>query len=146
MLPVSTPQHSRCRGVSQMAPSDSPTPRHHTEATDDFLTCLEGQLSKLGDKHKQPDLAQVIGATSYPFMSLSKLCADNIALAEVRARTKPAAEAVSTITSQAARAPATSSSNPTKRPLDGTVTSAAHVGCCECRPQVQSHFGKSVQK
>lgn len=31
------------------------------------------------------------------------------------------------------------------RPLDGTATSAAHVGCCE-RPQAQSHFGKSVEE
>eukprot|EP00435_Cladocopium_sp_Y103_P044005 s1034_g12.t1 len=127
LLPVSIPQNSRCRGVSQIAQSDGPTPPRHAEATADFLSCLEGQLSKLGSEHKQPDLAQVIGATSHPFMSLSKLCADNIALAEVRARTKPAAEAVSTIASQAARAPAMSSSNPTKRPLDGTVTSAAHA-------------------
>eukprot|EP00434_Breviolum_minutum_P035352 symbB.v1.2.031289.t1/scaffold3617.1/size53222/3 len=133
LLPVGPSQQSRCQGsVSQIpaAPTDYPAPRQHAEASYDFLACLEGQLSRLGDTHKQPaELAEAIGlgsALSHPLMSLSKLCADNIALAEVRARTRRAADAVSVI-AQAPNAPATSSSNPAKRPLDGTVTSAAHA-------------------
>ncbi|CAJ1385528.1 unnamed protein product [Effrenium voratum] len=106
---------------------ESPAPRRHGEASDDFVACLEGQLGRLQDSHLQPPaLAQALGlgaAPSHPFMGLSKLCADNIALAEVRARTRSAAEAAAHL---AARCPSSSSSS-AKRPLDGTVASAAHA-------------------
>ncbi|CAE7781515.1 Ubr1 [Symbiodinium sp. CCMP2456] len=104
---------------------DFPIPRRHADASDDFLACLEGQLRRLGQQHTQAAcLPEALGAApgvAGPMMSLSKLCADSIALAEVRLRTRPAAAAVGADSS--ASASATSSAS--RRTLDGSETSAA---------------------
>ncbi|CAE7428307.1 dut [Symbiodinium sp. KB8] len=103
---------------------DFPIPRRHADASDDFLACLEGQLRRLGQQHAQAAcLPEALGATpgvAGPMMSLSKLCADSIALAEVRLRTRPAAALGA---ESSASASATSSAS--RRTLDGSETSAA---------------------
>ncbi|CAE7168167.1 Ubr2 [Symbiodinium necroappetens] len=81
-----------------------------------LVPCLECvSLSSLAMSHEF-----LVSPRAGPMMSLSKLCADSIALAEVRLRTRPAAALGA---ESSASASATSSAS--RRTLDGSETSAA---------------------
>lgn len=81
----------------------------HADASADFADQVALQMRKLGDAHVLPaPLAEALSITTdqTPLLSLAKLAADNIALAEARLRTRQVASASSSGGSCSSTAPA----------------------------------------